>query len=292
MEAEDLEERVAALERLVAALSEDREAAAGGDLGGRLAQLEARLSVQEQRMEKGLTGVSERVDGETVGEAPMELGEPEETRSADPPPDADTKVCTGTGGPTGREDKSLDYAAGVENVLNLHGFDKPSALVYEGPDPDSDDDPTQFAGRVPKDGDFSAGAELKWFKLDPKPRLDTDETGEITTPGQSIDTVTVPHDSGKATKDLQLRKFADTADTTTVEAVGSTGSGLKPADVHVLMRRAKSGERPKLLYVPALQSPFFVRGGSYTYNYATSIRIGTPSGGYVTISTVEVPAQA
>ena len=289
MEAEDLEARVAALERLVAALSEDREAAAGGDLGGRLAALETRLAVQEHRMEKGLTGISERVDGETGGEAPMELGEPEETRSADPQPDTDTEVCNGTGGPTGREDKSLDYAAGVENVLNLHGFDKPSALVYEGPDPDSEDDPTQFAGRVPKDGDISAGGELKWFTLD-IPRLDTDETGEITTPGESIDKATVAHDSGKTTKDLQLRQFANVADTQTVLAADATGSGYKPADVHVLMRRTKTGERPKLVYVVASTGPFFVKGGQASQNYAVSIKIGTQSGGYVTISSSTVPA--
>ncbi|MBQ6103494.1 MAG: hypothetical protein IJL06_07460 [Kiritimatiellae bacterium] len=284
MEAEDLEARVAALERLVAALSEYREAAAGGDLGGRLAALKTRVAVQEQRMEKGLTGVSERVDGETGGEAPMELGEPEETHSADPQPDTDTEVCKGTGGPTGREDKSVDYAAGVENVLTLHGFDKPSALVYEGPDPDSDDDPIQFAGRVPKGGDISAGGELKWFTLRPKPRVDTDETGEITTPGQSIDKATAAHSSGKTTKDLQLRQFANVADTQTVLAADATGSGYKPADVHVLMRLAKSGERPKLVYVVASTGPFFVKGGQAAQNYAESIKIGDPTNGYVTLS--------
>lgn len=285
MEAEDLEARVAALERLVAALSEDREAAAGGDLGGRLAALETRVAVQEQRMEKGLTGVSERVDGETGGEAPMELGEPEETHSADPQPDTDTEVCSGTGGPTGREDKSIDYADGVENVLNLHGFDKPSALVYDGPDPDSDDDPTQFAGRVPKDGDISAGGELKWFTLDPKPRLDTDETGEITTPGQSIDKATVLHDNGKTSKDLQLRQFANTSDTQAVLAADSTSDGYKPDDVHVLMRRAKSGERPKLVYVIAGSGPFWVKGAGADQNYGTAIKLGSGQN-YITISAV------
>ena len=283
MEAEDLEARVAALERLVATLSEDREAAPGGDLGGRLAQLESRLAVQESRLEKAASGIANRAD-QAGGEATLELGGPEDAPSTDPPPDVDTRICKGTGGPTGREDRSVDYASGVANVLNLHGFDKPSALVYEGPDPDSDDDPTQFAGRVPKDGDISAGGELKWFTLKPVPRLDTDETGEITTPGQSIDKATVARAGGKTTKVLQLRQFANTSDTQSAQAMGATGDLPTVENLQICMRLVKAGERPKLVYVPAASGLFWLRGANQFSNFGTGVRIGDPTNGYVTIT--------
>lgn len=288
---ENASARIAALEEAVRELAARLEGRSAGE--GEISRLETENALLRDRLAEVEQALSET--DESIGSAAFETGGPAPSQPTPELVEPDTRVLKGTSGPNGREDKSLDWAEGAESVLQLHGFDKTSNLVHEVADPDpddesADDDPIQFAGRVPKDGDIAGGAELKWFELKPgSQRKDTDETGTRTTPGQSIDTVTVRQAGGKTTKDLQLRQFANVADTQTVLAADATGSGYKPEDVHVLMRRTKTGERPKLVYVVAGSGPFWVKGATNAQNYAASIAIGDPTNGYISLS-VEQPS--
>ena len=86
---------------------------------------------------------------------------------------------------------------------------------------------------------------------------------------------------------IQLRQFHDTNDTLSVEPVGSTGDGPTVANLDILMRnkgQGTAGSRPKLVYVPAADGPFWVKGGDETQNYGTAINLGEPSIGFITIS--------
>lgn len=295
---EDVSGRLAALEALVrelAARLEDRPAA-GSSLENRLSQLEIRNALLGQRLMDAESKAAEAENAE--GGAVFEVGGPPEpfAPGAHDEVEPDAKVLKGgTGGhPQGnaRKDKSVQWAPGVTSVLQLNDFDKSSEREFEigaedsgsGSGSGSGGDPIQFAGRVPEGGDISKGGTLAWFTLKhAPPRLDTDETGTRASPGMSIDTVTVQQGGGKTTKDQQLRQFANVADTQTILAADATGSGYKPENVHVLMRRTKTGERPVLIYVLASSGPFWVKGAGADQNYGTAIKLGTGQN-YITIS--------
>ena len=116
--------------------------------------------------------------------------------------------------------------------------------------------------------------------------LDTDETPG-NPPGESVNRYQAMPSSPDPSAPVQLRQFHDVADLLAVQGVGDTGSAPSAEDLHVLFRQHTSGTspvRPKLVYVEAAAGPFWVRGGNVSTNYATSIKIGTPAGGYVTIT--------
>lgn len=108
-------------------------------------------------------------------------------------------------------------------------------------------------------------------------------------PGESVNRYQATPTNPDAAAPIQLRQFHDITDLLSMQGVGETGSAPDATDVHVLLRQFNDGTadvRPKLVYVLASAGPFWVKGGAAAQNFGTSMKLGTPAGGYITISTI------
>lgn len=120
--------------------------------------------------------------------------------------------------------------------------------------------------------------------------VDTDVTPVLgLKPGMSIDRYL--ENTVDTEGPLQLRQFSDVDNTLGVKAIGETIDAPDARNLHLLMRLFSSGSgsaetalRPMLVYVSASGGPFWVKGGTSSQNYGESIRLGSPTAGWVTIS--------
>lgn len=205
----------------------------------------------------------------------------------------DSRVLDGStpsGGSKRREDKSLEWAANEISVLRLFAWSDNTKRVKRipGEEESSSSDGIRFLARVPKDAsDPTKGAELRYFKLladGGGETPDTEESTSGTVPGKSVEHY--EESSGASGGPLQLRGFADANDKLAgVTGYGESASGGKVQflTADMLVRSRQSGARPKLEYVGMANTPFWLRNGTSTHNYAQSIKLGTASDGYITI---------
>lgn len=95
-----------------------------------------------------------------------------------------------------------------------------------------------------------------------------------------------PHPDGQ----VQLRQFHDKDDVEAVAPIGDTGDGTNPANLHTCFRKVGQGTadvRPKLVYVPADEGPFWVQGADESVNFGTAIKLGSTALGWITISVTQ-----